>query len=145
MSTAEDIRGAVYRALTADPMINAEDIEVDVTQNGVLLNGTVPSQAQVSEATDAVSGIPGVTTVYNLLAVALPSPDYGDDSALAATANQALTANAAVPAGVEATAHEGSVTLTGSVGTAAEAIAAEETMAGVGGVVAIDNQIVILS
>jgi osmotically-inducible protein OsmY len=145
MSTTEDIRGAVYRALKADPMINAADIEVGVAQQRVTLNGTVPSQEQVSEASHAAGGVDGVTRVYNLLGVALPSEDYGDDAALAAIANQALGANSAVPAGVRATSRDGNITLTGSVSTTDQRDAAEDTIAGVGGVVSIRNEVVVLA
>ena len=144
MSTAEDIRGAVYQALTADPLIVADDIEVDVSQHTVMLNGTVPSQQQVSEATEAASSVAGVASVYNLLEVALPSQDYGDDAALAAMTNQALTANPAIPPGVRVTSHEGNITLTGTVRTIAQRDAAEDTVAGVGGVLSISNEIVVL-
>jgi len=144
MSTAQDIRAAVRHALTADPMIPTDDIEVDIWQTIVLLNGTVPSQAQVAEATRAASQVRGAAPLYNLLAVALPSQEYGDDRALAATANQALTANAAVPDGVKVTARLGSITLTGRVDTSAQRSAAQDTVADVGGVLSISNAIVIL-
>jgi len=143
MSTAEDIRGAVHRALTLDPMIDANDIEVDVSEDSVLLNGTVPSQEQVSEATVTASRVPGVAEVQNLLGVALPSQDYGDDAALADEANEALAANAAVPPGVTATVSDGSITLTRTVSTTSPRSAAEDTVAGVGGVLSISNEIVI--
>lgn len=143
MSTA-DLRGVVYQALEAAPMIDAQDIEVDVSQRVVLLNGTVPSQEQVSEATDTARRVPGVADVYNMLAVALPSQDYGNDAALAAEANEALMANASVPPEVRATAIEGNVTLTGTVSTAAQRRAAADAVAGCGGVMSISNEIVIV-
>ena len=145
MTTAEDIRGAVNRALTSDPMIDSHDIEVDVLQSTVLLNGTVPSQAQAAEATAAASRVAGVADVYNLLEVALPSDDYGNDAALAGFANQALAANPAVPAGVSAVARDGNITLTGAVRSDAEKAAAQETIASVGGVLLTVNHIVVLS
>jgi hypothetical protein len=46
----------------------------------------------------------GVTAVHNLLGVALPSDDYGDDAALAQLANDALAADVAVPKGIQASA-----------------------------------------
>jgi osmotically-inducible protein OsmY len=110
----------------------------------VLLNGTVPSEAQRSEVTAAVQRVAGVSTVHNLLDVALPNYDYGDDAALADLANEALTANATVPAGVKATAREGNVYLTGSVSTAAQSSAAQDAVADVGGVCTVTNQIVVL-
>ena len=98
MSTAADIRGAVYEALRNDPVIDPDDIVVEVMGGDVLLNGTIPSEAQRSEVTVAIQRVAGASTVHNLLAVALPANDYGDDAALAEFANEALTANAAVQA-----------------------------------------------
>jgi osmotically-inducible protein OsmY len=143
MSTDGDIRGAVYQALTSDPRIDANDIDVQMEMNQILLNGTVPSQEQVSEATQTASQVPGVGQVHNLLAVAMPSQDYGDDAALTADADEALTANPAVPPGVKASAREGNITLTGTVSTTAQRNAAEDTAGGVGGVLSITNEIVI--
>ena len=91
-----DIRAAVYEALVADPRIDADDIVVGLLMGDVTLNGTVPSQAQRSEAAAAAQRVAGATTVRNLLAVALPSNDYGDDTALAQLVNEALEANRAV-------------------------------------------------
>ena len=108
-----DIRAAVYEALVTDPRIDADDIVVELLLGDVTLNGTVPSQAQRSEAAAAAQRVAGATTVRNLLAVALPSNDYGDDTALAQLVNEALGANRAVPDGVRATCREGDVFLTG--------------------------------
>jgi osmotically-inducible protein OsmY len=79
--------------------------------------------------------------VDNLLGVALPSRDYGDDAALAQLANAALAANRAVPDGVQATAREGDVFLTGTVSVSAQRVAAEDAVADVAGVLSITNQI----
>src|SRR6516162_187201 len=92
-----DIRAAVHKELVSDPRIDADDIVVEVFNGEVSLNGTVPSQVQCSEATVAAQRAAGVTAVHNLLAIALPSRDYGDDTALAQLVNQALAADRAVP------------------------------------------------
>jgi osmotically-inducible protein OsmY len=107
----------------------------------VSLNGTVPTQEQRSEASAAARRVPGVTALYNLLGVALPSRDYGDDAALAQLVNEALAANRAVPDGVRATAHEGDVFLTGTVRSSAQRAAAEDAAAGVAGELSVTNQI----
>ncbi len=143
MGRVEDVRGAVHRALTADPLVDAGDIVVGTIGADVLLNGTVPSKAQLAEATVAAQRAAGGVIVHNLLEVALPSADYGDDAALAEIANEALRANRAVPAGVEATVQEGCLTLTGTVRSTAQRSAAQGTAAGVGGVLSITNDIVI--
>src|SRR5215468_11208625 len=139
-----DIRAAVQKELVTDPRIDADDIVVVVFNGQVSLNGTVPSQTQCSEATVAARRVPGVTVVHNLLAIALPSDDYGDDTALAQLVNEALAANRAVPDGVRATSHEADIILTGTVSRSVQRVAAEDAaagLAGVAGVVSITNQI----
>ena len=109
MSTDSDIIAAVSRELATDPHLDAGDIVVDMFGGAITLNGTVASQAQSAAATAAAQRVDGVTRVDNLLAVALPDRDYGDDAALAQLANQAPAASRAVPGGVQATAREGSI------------------------------------
>jgi osmotically-inducible protein OsmY len=143
MGATSDLRTAVKEALRVDPALDPDDIEVDVMNGDVLLNGTVPSKAQCSEATMAAQGVAGVGTVHNLLEVALPSDDYGNDTALSGLAMESLTAAATVPAGITAMAREGTVYLTGTVSNSAERAAAENAVAGVGGVLGITNEIVV--
>ena len=141
---ARDIRAAVHEELVADPRIDADDIVVEIFNGEVSLNGTVPSQAQHSEATVAARRAAGGTVVHNLLAIAMPSPDYGDDTALAQLVNEALAANRAVPDGVRATCDEGDIFLTGTVSHSAQRAAAEDAAAGVAGVRSVTNQIEVL-
>ena len=86
-----------------------------------------------------------MTAVHNLLDVALPSDDYGDDAALAQFANDALAATAAVPEGIQASAREGNVLLTGTVSSSAQRVAAESAVAGCAGVLSITNEITVES
>ena len=44
-SMDRDIRAAVQEELVTDPRIDADDIEVEIFNGEVSLNGTVPSQA----------------------------------------------------------------------------------------------------
>ena len=141
MTTASDIRAAVYRELNHDPMLDPADIVVKVFNRDVSLNGTVPSQEQRSEAGAAARRAAGVAEVHNLLDVALPSADYGDDHALSTIANQALTADIGVPAGVKATARDGDIYLTGWVSNIVQRIAAEDAVNGVAGVLSVINEI----
>lgn len=141
MTTASNIREAVYRELNDDPMVDTDDIVVEVFKRDVLLNGTVPSQEQRTEATAAARRVAGIAEVHNLLDVALQSADFGDDKALSAIANQALTTDIGVPAGVKATARGCDVYVTGWVSHVAQRIAAEDAVAGVAGVVRVINQI----
>jgi osmotically-inducible protein OsmY len=136
-----DIRAAVHEELVADPRIDADDIVVEVFNGEVSLNGTVPSQDQDAKAVAAAGRVAGVTAVHNLMAIALPSRDYGDDAALAQLVNDALAANRAVPDGVRATARHGDIFLTGTVSNGAQRAAAEDAVAGVAGVLSVTNQI----
>jgi len=135
-----DIRAAVYQELAADRLIDAADIEVEVVNGEVSLNGTVPSQDQRAEAATAARRVAGVTGVDNLLDVALPVGDYLEDADLAQRVSGALAANH-VPDGVRVTAREGDVVLTGTVRVSAQRAAAEDAAAAVGGVLTITNQI----
>ena len=139
-----DIRAAVHEELVTDPLVDADDIVVEVFDGQVSLNGTVPSQTQCSDAVAAAQRVAGVTAVHNLLAIALPSRDYGDDAALAQLVNQALAADRAVPDDVRAAARHGDIFLTGTVRYSAQRAAAEDAVAGVAGVLGVTNQIEVL-
>jgi len=141
MATDRDIRAAVYMELVTDPLIDAEDIVVEVSHGAVSLSGSVPSQDQCSEAAAAARRVDGVTRVNNLLAAAIPFASFVDDGTLAQLANRALEANGTVPDGVKATAQEGNILLTGTVSRGAQRVAAEDTVAAVAGVLSITNEI----
>jgi osmotically-inducible protein OsmY len=143
MGASGDIRAAVSAELRVDPLVDTDDIEVKMFGGDVSLNGTVPSQAQRSEAAVAARRAAGGTTVHNLLDVAQPSQDWGDDAALAQVVNQALAADADVPEGIRAGAREGNVVLTGMVSSSAQRVAAENAAAGCGGVLSVTNKIVV--
>jgi osmotically-inducible protein OsmY len=145
MDASSDIRAAVEHELRVDPLIDTADIEVEVLNGDVLLNGTVPTQVQSSEATVAARRVGGVTAVHNLLDIALPSGDYGDDAALAQLVNDALAANVGRPEGIQASANEGNVVLTGMVSSSSQRLAAENAAAGCAGVLSIANEIVVES
>ena len=134
MTKTQDIRDAVDLELTYDPLVDMSDITVKNLNGEVALNGTVPSFPQYLEAAAAAQRVSGVKNVHNHLEVVLPTGDYRDDPALTTMANNALTLNITVPDGVEATAKDGNLTLTGTVSYGAERTAAEDTVAGLTGV-----------
>jgi|HubBroStandDraft_5_1064220.scaffolds.fasta_scaffold363538_2 osmotically-inducible protein OsmY len=143
MATSSDIRAAVYEELRVDPLIDTDDIQVEVLNGDVLLNGTVPTQAQSSEATVAARRVGGVTAVHNLLGLALPVEDYGDDAALTQLVSDAIAATVVGPEGIRVSAHQGNVVLTGIVSSPAQRVAAENAVAGCAGVVSISNEILV--
>ena len=130
----KDIRQAVEAELTFDPLVDAANITVQNVNGEVALNGTVPSYPQYLEAAAAAQRVAGVTSVYNHLEVVLPESDYRDDVMLTTAANNALTLNITVPDGVEATALDGNLTLTGTVTYNSERVAAELAVGGLTGV-----------
>jgi osmotically-inducible protein OsmY len=134
MGTTKDIRDAVNAELKFDPLVDDADIHV-VNMNGdVAINGTVPSYPQYLEAAAAARRVGGVKNVHNHLQVVLPDVDVRDDAMLTTAANNALALNVTVPDGVEATAQDGNLTLTGMVKYGRQRQAAELAVAGLTGV-----------
>ena len=134
MGKTQDIREAVEAELRYDPLIDPADISVMNINGDVALNGTVPSYPQYLEAAVAAQRVGGVKNVHNHLEVVLPPGDYRDDAMLTTAANNALAANITVPDGVEATAYDGNVDLTGTVKHGPQRSAAELAVAGLTGV-----------
>jgi len=129
-----DVREAVEAELKYDPFIDPADISVMNINGDVALNGTVPSYPQYLEAAAAAQRVTGVKNVHNHLEVVLSDDDYRDDAMLTTSANNALTLNITVPDGVEATAVDGNVTLTGVVAYGKQREAAELAVSGLTGV-----------
>jgi osmotically-inducible protein OsmY len=141
MGTTKDVREAVEAEFRFDPLVDETDITVRNISGDVALNGTVPSYPQYIEATAAAQRVAGVKNVHNHLAVLLPDGDYRDDAMLTTAANNTLTLNITVPDGVEATADDGNLTLTGLVNYGREREAAELAVAGLTGVRNVRNDI----
>jgi len=136
----KDIREAVEAELAFDPLVDPADITVRNMNGDVALNGTVPSYPQYLEAAAAAQRVGGVANVHNHLEVVLPPGDYRDDALLTTAANDALAANVTVPDGVEATANDGNLTLTGTVAYGSQRAAAELAVAGLTGVRNVKNE-----
>jgi osmotically-inducible protein OsmY len=141
MGTTKDIREAVEAELRFDPLVDDADIAVRNINGDVALNGTVPSYPQYLEASAAAQRVAGVQNVHNHLEVVLPDADYRDDAMLTTAASNALTLNVTVPDGVEATANDGNLTLTGLVKYGRQREAAELAVAGLTGVRNIRNNV----
>jgi osmotically-inducible protein OsmY len=145
MGSTKDIREAVEAELAFDPLVDATAITVKNINGDVALNGTVPSFPQYLEAEAAAQRVVGVKNVHNHLMVDLPDGDYRDDVELATAANNALTWDVTVPAGIEATASDGNLTLTGAVNFGAQRTAAELAVGGLIGVRNVKDEIDIIS
>jgi osmotically-inducible protein OsmY len=134
MTKTTDIRQAVEAELKFDPLVKDADVHVLNVNGDVALNGTVPSYPQYLEASAAAQRVTGVKDVHNHLQVVLPDADFRDDATLTTAANNALKQNVTVPDGVEATAEDGNLTLTGTVEYGVERTAAERAVAGLTGI-----------
>jgi osmotically-inducible protein OsmY len=141
MGKTTDIREAVEAELEFDPLVDPSDITVKNINGQVALNGTVPSYPQYLEAAAAAQRVAGVTDMHNHLEVLLPDVDYRDDAMLTTAANNALAVNVTVPDGVEATARDGNLTLTGTVSFGPQRAAAESAVAGLTGVRNVTNEV----
>ena len=141
MGKTTDIRQAVEAELKFDPLVDDADIHVMNMNGDVALNGTVPSYPQYLEAAAATQRVAGVKNVHNHLQVVLPDADFRDDARLTTAANNALTLNVAVPDGVEATARDGNLTLTGLVEFGRQREAAGLAVAGLTGVRNVKDEI----
>jgi osmotically-inducible protein OsmY len=134
VGTTKDVRDAVEKELSFDPMTDSRKITVRNINGDVTLTGTVPSYPQYLAAVTATRRVAGVTGVHNHLEVVLPDSDYRDDVKLATAANNALAHNVTVPGTVEAVAEDGNVILSGTVGFGTERAAAETAVGGLIGV-----------
>ena len=143
MGKTKDIRAAVEDELIFDPLLDSTDIRVENLGGNVALNGTVPTYPQYLEAAASARRVAGVTSVDNHLMVVLFSGDERDDPTLTTIANNALELDITIPDTVEATAHHGNITLTGTVRYGYERAAAEARVAALTGVRNVKDEIVI--
>jgi osmotically-inducible protein OsmY len=141
MTKTKDIRATVEAELTFAPLVDATYITVKNMGGEVALNGWVPSYPQYLAAAAAAQRVAGVTKVHNHLEVVLSPGDYRDDAMLTTAANNTLTLNVTVPDGVEATASDGNLRLTGAARYGVERSAAEHAVAGLTGLRNIKDEI----
>src|ERR1700722_12043047 len=141
MRSPKDIREAVEDELAFGPLVDASNVSVKNASGVVALNGTVPSYPQYLAAAAAVQRVDGEKDGHNHLAVELPAGDDRDDVQRTTAANNPLEWDVRVPAGIEATARNGNITLTGTVRHGAQRTAAELAVGGLAGVRNIKNEI----
>ncbi len=141
----KDIREAVEKELDFDPLLDGSGITVMNMNGDVALNGTVTSYPQHAQAAAAAKRVQGVTGVHNHLMVELPLADYRDDAMLTTAANNTLSMTVTVPGSVEASASEGNVWLTGTVGNRFQRDAAEQAVGRLTGVRGVADDIEIFT
>ena len=142
MKTAREIQDGILAEIARDGRLAAASIGVEVARDVVTLSGTVPDEAKIAAAAEIALGVAGVHDVANELTVA---DGTRDDTTIAHALRQALRWNNAVPAHqIDSIVRHGVVTLRGSVEHWYERTAAEQTAAGIPGVVFVDDRIRLL-
>jgi osmotically-inducible protein OsmY len=124
------------RRLQDDPLINAEMIEVTVSDGAVTLSGTVPSLTARLRAQDTVRTMRGVREIENNLIV--QESDLPD-----ATIRSYVQAALSQQPGIDVAVNEGEVTLTGTVASWQEKQLAGQVAAETHGVHNVRNDIAV--
>ena len=142
MGKTKAIHEAVKAEFRVNPLVEqSTDITVMNMGGDVTLTGVVTSYPKYLEAAAVARGVNGVKNVHNHLEVVLLPHDYRDDAMLTTEANNTLRADVTVPDSVEAIAHNGNLTLTGTVRYGGQRAAAELAVSRLTGVRSIKNDI----
>lgn len=126
------VRDNVVRQLDWDPAVDASAIGVSARDGVVTLTGAIDTYAGKLAAERVAKRVRGVRGVANDLEVRLKSGRT--DSEIALDAVHALALRATVPHTVQATVHDGHVTLTGRVRSLFQALEAEKAVRHIRGV-----------
>ena len=139
--TDEELRRQVAAELCWDPQVDSKVIQVSTDSGTVTLRGTVDSLRQKQAGSRAASRVRGVIRIANELRVRIPREDQRDDDDLRGDVLEALMLDGSVPMTVDAQAHDGLVTLTGTAQWHYQREEAELRTAEVPGVACINNAI----
>jgi osmotically-inducible protein OsmY len=131
----------VSEELLWDPKVDNAAVAVSADDGVVTLRGTVGSFRQKREAKQDAERVYGVEKVSNELQVRILAGQRRDDADLRGAVLQALTLDSLVPSTIDARVDEGWVTLTGTANWQFERDEAEFIASNVLGVVAVDNEI----
>jgi hyperosmotically inducible protein len=138
------IAADIKSSLLGDPATDGLNIDIEVNENKVQLNGFVDTQSQVDRAGEIARATKGVTSVENNLKVTAgdrQAGEYIDDNSLATRVKTALMSDPLVQSmKVDVEVNRGVVSLGGYVDTAEERAAAVAVAQKVDGVVkVVDN------
>jgi osmotically-inducible protein OsmY len=136
------VRDAVMRQLEWDPEIEAGEIGVTAHDGAVTLTGFIDTYSGKLAAERCAKRVRGVRAVANDIAVRLKLPRTDTD--IARDAAFALQLRDAVPRTVQATVHNGHITLTGTVEWMFQKLQAEKLVRHIPGVVGVFNHIEVL-
>jgi osmotically-inducible protein OsmY len=137
----EELAKNVIAELSEDPKVDSTLIDVVADGGEVLLRGTVGSFWQKREAQKAAERVDGVVVVDNIIDVRLLTEHRRADAELRADVLHALSLNGMIPGTVDASVHDGSVLLGGTVDLEHQREEAIRIAGNVRGVVNVDNDI----
>ncbi len=141
LRTDTELAHMAVSALTWDTQVPDEQIKVTVRDGWVTLEGEVEWQYQRSAAENAVRSLTGVSFLTNLIAV---KPKVVSPYDVSATIKDTLRRSAELDADhITVEAHEGTVTLKGTVRSFAERRDAERAAWGAPGVRRVDDRIAV--
>ncbi len=136
----DEVRSMVRAALARDPRTASARLTVLARDGIVTLEGTAPSLAAREAAARTAEDVTGVWRVVDRVTVRAPRPP--DDAQLSREVEEAIARAAAVgQATVSARVDRGVVTLSGAVEAPYARLTAEEVVARIPGVRAIENEI----
>jgi osmotically-inducible protein OsmY len=140
---AIDLQDQVVRELRFDQRIDASQIGVTATEDGVVtLSGTVPSYIEKLEAESAAKRVKSVKAVANEIEVGLPTDIRHTDTDIAQRAVDSLRWRSGIPAErIRLTVTNGWVNLEGDVNFHFQKQEAERAVSGLSGVVGVSNKI----
>jgi osmotically-inducible protein OsmY len=135
------VRDAVMRQLQWDPQVDASAIGVAAKNGSVTLTGYIDSYSGKLAAERAAKRVVGVRAVANDIDVRLKLDRT--DADIAADAARGLELRSTIPRGVQATVHNGHVTLTGHVNWLFQKQGAEKAVRHIRGVRSVLNHITV--
>ena len=144
MKTDHQLQLDVLEELTWDPSVHAEDIAVHVVDGVTTITGSVPCLAEKWNAEHAAQRVAGVNALAVELRVRLEDASAGNDTEVAAAAQNALKwATSLQDSTVKVLVEDGHLTLSGEVSWNYQSVAAASAVRFVRGVTGVTNLIVI--
>jgi osmotically-inducible protein OsmY len=135
---------AVAEELEWAPHLDASHVAVNVRDGIVRLSGSVGSLAEKKAAERAVWHVRGVRGIVEELEVAIPAAQRISDAEIAHRVASALCWDTQIPGDrIHIKVERGLVTLIGSVEWQFQKVEAEELIHRIGGVIGVDNQIIV--
>lgn len=143
---AEDIKKDVVDQLYWDGRIDAANVQVEVSEDRVILSGTVPTVASRHAADEDAWLVEGVRAVENRLTVEHPAgvPTPSDDTIASRVADTLLWHPDIDSSDIAPAVSKGWVTLKGSVSSFWQKMLAEELASGLSGVFGVINELAVV-